>query len=186
MKDEAIINLYWARDEAAIDESERSYGRYLRGVAYGILRDREDAEEMVNDTWLKAWASIPPERPTYLKGFFGRITRQLSLNRLERETAEKRGGGEYRAALDELEECIPDGQSGGDPADRIALQDALNRFLRELPEEQRNVFIRRYFYMEPVSGIAEACGMSVSKVKSMLMRTRDRLRKRLLEEGFFL
>jgi len=186
MKDETIIALYWTRDEAAIAASEQAYGRYLNALAYGILRDREDAEETVNDTWLKAWDSIPPERPFYLKGYFGRITRQLAINRLERETAAKRGGGEYRAVLDELAECVPDRESGEDFANRIALTDALNRFLRELPDEQQAVFIRRYWHMQSVAEIASGCGMSESKVKSMLMRLRNRLKKRLLEEGFTL
>ena len=186
MKDEAIIELYEARSEAALDESGRAYGKYLHAVAYGILRDHGDAEETVNDTLLKAWAAIPPEHPANLKGFLRRITRQLAINRLEQKTAAKRGGGEYALALDELAECIPGSDSGEDIADTIALKDALNRFLRGLPEEQRNVFVRRYWHMESVAEIAAACGISESKVKSMLMRTRNRLRKKLTEEGFFL
>ena len=109
MKDEAIIELYFARAEEAIRETELSYGQYCRSLAYGILRNHEDAEETVNDAYLKTWASIPPQRPANLKGFLGRITRQLSLNRLEKNTAAKRGGGTYALALDELAECIPGG-----------------------------------------------------------------------------
>lgn len=184
MKDEAILELYWARSEAAIDETDRVYGRYCHSVAFGILRDQEDAEETVNDTWLKAWDSIPPERPHHLKGFLARITRQLSVNRLEQNLAQKRGGGQYALALDELAECIPDGR-GEDLAELTALRDALNRFLRGLQPEPRAVFIRRYWHTQSVAEIAAACGMSESKVKSMLLRTRYKLRKALTEEGFF-
>ena len=184
MKDEAIIDLFWARSEAAIAETDRTYGRYCRSVAYGILRVHEDAEETVNDTWLKAWDTIPPERPYHLKGFLGRITRQLSINRLERETAQKRGAGQYALALEELAECIPDRSRGEDLAELTALRDALNRFLRSLPAEPRAVFLRRYWYTQSIAEIAAGCGMSRSKVKSMLLRTRNRLRKALTEEGF--
>jgi len=184
MKDESIIELYWARSEAAIEETDRVYGRYCHSVAFGILRDQEDAEEIVNDTWLKAWDSIPPERPHYLKGFLARITRQLSINRLEQNLAQKRGGGQYALALDELAECIPDGRSE-DLAELTALRDALNRFLRGLPPEPRDVFIRRYWHTQSIAEIALGCGMSESKVKSMLLRTRNKLRKALTEEDFF-
>ena len=184
MKDEAIIELFWARSEAAIDETDRAYGRYCHSIAYRILRVHEDAKETVNDTWLKAWNTIPPERPHHLKGFLGRITRQLSINRLERETAQKRGAGQYALALDELAECIPDRNLSEDLTDLTALRDALNRFLRGLSAEHRSVFLRRYWYAQSVAEIAAGCGMSESKVKSMLLRTRNRLRKMLTEEGF--
>lgn len=184
MKDEAILELYWARSEAAIDETDRVYGRYCYTVAFGILRDQQDAEETVNDAWLKAWESIPPERPRSLKGFLARITRQLSINRLERSIARKRGGGQYAMALDELAECIPD-RSREDLAELTALRDALNRFLRSLPPEPRTVFIRRYWHTQSIAEIAANCGMSESKVKSMLLRSRNKLRKALTEEGFF-
>ena len=183
MKDEAIIELFWARSEAAIDETDRAYGRYCHSIAYRILRVHEDAKETVNDTWLKAWNTIPPERPHHLKGFLGRITRQLSINRLERETAQKRGAGQYALALDELAECIPDRNRSEDLTDLTALRDALNRFLRGLSAEHRSVFLRRYWYAQSVAEIAAGCGMSESKVKSMLLRTRNRLRKMLTAEG---
>jgi RNA polymerase sigma-70 factor (ECF subfamily) len=186
MKDEAIIELFWARSEAAIHEIDRAYGRFCQSIAYSILRVHEDAEETVNDTWLKAWDAIPPERPHHLKGFLGRITRQLSINRLERETAQKRGAGQYALALEELAECIPDQSRSEDLAELTALRDALNRFLRSLPTEPRSVFLRRYWYAQSIAEIAAGCGMSESKVKSMLLRTRNKLRKLLTEEGFAL
>ena len=184
MTDEKIIELYWQRSETAIEETDRAYGRYFRSVAYGILLDNEDAEETVNDAYLKAWNTIPPEYPNYLKAFLARITRQLSINRLEQNTAKKRGAGQYTLILDELAECIPDGNSSEDIADRIALRDTLNVFLRSLRPEMRRVFIRRYWHMQSIAVIAGDCGMSESKVKSMLLRTRNRLKKHLMKEGY--
>lgn len=183
MTDEKIIELYWERSEIAVEETDRAYGRYFHSVAYGILWDYEDAKEMVNDTYLKAWNTIPPERPNHLKGFLGRITRQLSINRLEQNTAQKRGGGQYSLALDELAECIPDEDSGEDIADLTALRDTMNTFLRSLPPETRKVFIRRYWHTQSIGQIAKDFRMSESKVKSILMRTRNKLKKILTEEG---
>ena len=137
MTDEKIVELYWERSEEAIKETDKQYGRYFHYIAKEILQDEEDAKEVVNDTYLKAWNSIPPERPTPLKAFLGRITRQLSLNRLEQNKAQKRGGGQYIFALDELAECILDGNGSEDYASNIDLTDAINRFLRSLPIEQR-------------------------------------------------
>ena len=184
MTDEKIIELYLARAEAAIEETDRAYGRYFRSVAYGILWDEEDAEETVNDAYLKAWNIIPPERPNYLKAFLARITRQLSINRLEQNTAQKRGAGQHELILDELAECIPDSDSGEDVENLTALRDTLNGFLRSLSAETRSVFIRRYWHTQPITEIARDSGMSESKVKSMLMRTRNKLKKILHEEGY--
>jgi len=184
MTDEKIIELYWERSESAIEETDRAYGPYFRSVSYGILWNEEDAKETVNDTYLKAWNTIPPERPNHLKAFLARITRQLSINRLERNTAKKRGAGQYVLILDELAECIPDNDSGEDIADMTVLRDTLNRFLRSLSSESRTVFIRRYWYTYPIAEIAKSCGMSESKVKSMLMRTRNKLKMKLNEEGY--
>ena len=183
MSDENIIELYWKRSEAAIQETERAYGRYVHAVAHGILRDEGDAEEIVNDTYLKAWNTIPPERPGYLKGFLARMTRQLAVNRLERNTAAKRGGGQYPLVLEELADCIPD-RSAEEYCEMTALRDALNGFLRALAPESRKVFLRRYWHIQTVAEIAGALSMSESKVKSMLMRTRNKLKKYLTEEGF--
>ena len=181
MIDSRIVDLYWARSEQAINETDKLYGRYFHSIAYGILRDDEDSKEIVNDTYIKAWNNIPPERPKNLKAFLGRITRQLSINRLEKNLAKKRGGGEYLLALDELEECISDRDHDADTAE---LRDTLNEFLRELADEPRRVFIRRYWHLSSISEIARDFDMSESKVKSMLMRTREKLKKYLLREGF--
>ena len=184
MTDEKIVELYWERSEAAIEETKKAYGRYFHYIAYGILRNDEDSEEIVNDTYWKAWKIIPPERPNPLKAFLGRITRQLALNRLELNQAQKRGGGQYTLVLEELAECISNGNDGADVAETIALRDCLNDFLRSLPLEARRVFIKRYWYMNSILEIAEAFSMSESKVKSLLMRTRKKLKKYLSKEGF--
>lgn len=184
MTDERIVELYWQRDERAIRETELAYGTYIHYIAYAILRDESDAGEITNDTYLKAWNSIPPQRPKPLKAFLGRIARQLSLNRAEYNTADKRGGSQYPLALDELLECVADKDSSPDPADLIALRDAINAFLRSLPTEARRMFIRRYWYMDSIKEIASAFAVGESRVKSTLVRAREKLRKVLKKEGF--
>ena len=182
MTDEGIIGLFFERSDAAITETQRQYGRYFHSIAYGIVRCDADAEEIVNDTYLHAWNTIPPEHPDNLRGFLGRITRQLAIKYLEKSTAMKRGAGQYASVIDELAECV----SGGDEdfADSVALRDALNRFLRMLPTEERGVFIRRYWHMQSIEDIAAACAVSESRVKSQLFRTRKKLKTYLDKEGF--
>lgn len=184
MTDEMIVELYWQRDERAIKETELAYGGYIRYVAYAILRDESDADEITNDTYLKAWNSIPPQRPKPLKAFLGRIARQLSLNRAEYNTAAKRGGAQYPLALDELLECVADPDTTPDSADLIALRDVINAFLRTLPTDARRMFIRRYWYMDSIQEIALAFAVGESRVKSTLARARAKLRKKLEKEGF--
>ena len=181
MTDQQIVALYWQRSESAIAETDRHYGRYFHYIAYSILQDEEDAKETVNDTYLKAWNTIPPQRPHHLKAFLGRITRQLSINRLEHNSAQKRAGSQYQFALDELSECIAQNQE--DFADTIALRDSLNQFLHALPTDARRVFIRRYWHLHSISEIAADLSMSESKVKSLLMRTRKKLKQHLTEGG---
>ena len=181
MTDEQIVELYWQRSEKAIEETDKAYGRYFHYIAYGILQNDEDAKETVNDTYLKAWAIIPPQRPNPLKAFLGRITRQLSINRLESRHAQKRNNGQYALALDELSDCIS--ANGEDLADLTALRDCINRFLRSLPNQQRRIFIRRYWHTHSVSQIAADLHINQSNVKSSLMRSREKLRKLLKEEG---
>ncbi len=184
MTDDKIIELYEKRMETAIEETDRTYGRYFHSIAYGILWDHGDAEEVVNDTYLKAWNTIPPERPRHLKAFLARITRHLSINRMEQNTAKKRGAGQYELVLEELAECIPDTDGGEDMENLMALRDTLNNFLLSLPHEARIVFVRRYWHTQPIGVIAKELGMSESKIKSMLMRTRNKLKKTLTEEGY--
>ena len=183
MTDEKIVALYWERNEDAIKETDKAYGSYCRYIAYTILRQEQDTEEALNDTYVKAWHSMPPQKPNPLKAFLGRITRQVSINRLESRNAQKRGG-EYTLSLTELEECLPSADHELSLDETIALKDALNRFVQSLPDTARRVFVRRYWYLESIADIASAFSMSESKVKSLLMRTRERLKKHLIKEGF--
>lgn len=183
MEDEAIIGLYFERSERAITESDRKYGPFCEGIAFRILRNREDSEECVSDTWLKAWGAIPPAKPRFLKAFFGKITRNLSLTRYEREHAVKRGGGETAAPLSELEECIASPEAASWSPDRQVLTDVLNGFLRKLSYEKRTIFVRRYWYFDQVKDIARDLGISESKVKMTLLRQRRELAEILGKEG---
>ena len=182
MEDEKIIELFFARSEAALAELAAKYGAFFRRIIRNILCSEQDVEECVNDTYLKAWNSIPPKRPEKLPAYLGRIARNLSLNRYAQNNAVKRGSGEVPAALSELEECVPAADTIQRECDRAELSAALNRFLRGLPEDKRTVFLRRYWYLVPVKEIAEQLGMTESKVKSMLFRTRDQLRRFLEKE----
>ncbi|MCH5337769.1 MAG: sigma-70 family RNA polymerase sigma factor [Acetatifactor sp.] len=186
MQDTQIIDLYWARNEQAITESQRSYGSYCHSIAFHILYDRDDADECVNDTWLRAWNAIPPQRPSKLAVFLGTITRNLSLDRWKGKHAMKRGNGEMMLALDELAECVPDRHSTEDAVEAAELERLLNEFLHTLPERECNVFLRRYWYMEEYSEIADRYGMKLNTVKTVLFRTRTRLKDYLEKEGIVL
>lgn len=184
MEDHKIIDLYWQRSEQAIRETDSKYGGYCYSIAYNILTNREDSEESVSDTYLAAWRAMPPRRPGILAAFLGKITRHLSIDRWRRRTAEKRGGGEVVLALEELEDCLSDGLSAEDTVQKKELAVLINRFLDALPETERNVFLCRYWYADPVQDIADTLGFSVSKVNSMLYRTRQKLRRALEKEGY--
>lgn len=183
MTDQQIVELYWERSEAAIWETQAAYEPYFHYIAWGILRNEEDVREVVNDTYLKAWQQIPPARPNPLKMFLGRITRQLAINRLEKNTAQKRGAGQYQLALEELSEYVS-GQPLTDPEEQLALRDALNGFLLAQPALTRKIFVRRYWYMHSVAEIAAEFDLGESRVKMQLMRTRKRLAEYLQKEGF--
>ena len=183
MEDRGIIDLFWKRSEQAISEMDKKYGRYCGTIAMNILGNHEDTEECVSDTWMRAWNAIPPARPLILKAFLGRITRNLALNMLEKMRAGKRGGGEGTAVLEEIEECVPDHGAEVWSADRYVLTETLNRYLKGLPEEKRTIFIRRYWYMDPVKEIAESMGIGESKVKMTLLRMRKELAAVLDGEG---
>lgn len=181
MEDFRILDLYFDRNESAIEETDKKYGRYCRSISYNILSSHEDAGEVVNDTYLKAWNSIPPSRPDPLKSYLGTITRRLSLNRYEHINAQKRGG-RTAVALDELSECISEGEDIGES---VALSDSLNRFLGGLSRDKRRIFLRRYFYMCTVSEIARDFNMKESAVAMTLSRIRRKLKIFLEKEGFF-
>jgi len=183
MEDRQIVELYFQRSEIAIAETDKKYGRYCHYIAYRILENDEDAKEIVNDTYLKTWNTIPPNCPDPLKPYVGMISRQLSLDRYEREHAQKRGG-QVTLLLYELAECIPDNDSGEDIGASIDLSDALSRFIRSLPDKTQKVFVRRYWYSSPISEIAEEYGMKESNVTVLLYRTRKKLKEFLSKEGF--
>lgn len=186
MDDRQIIALYNERSEAALSETAKKYGRYCRTVAYNILRNEEDSEECVNDTWLRAWESIPPQCPERLSAFLGKITRNLALNRYKHKNREKRGGGQTVLVLEELNECIPGADSTEEAANEALLVEVLNGFLAELPVDKRKIFMRRYWYLSSVKEIAEDFGLSESNVKMTLLRLRSKLKSVLEKEGILL
>ena len=181
MDDAAIIELYWLRDEGAIEQTRRRYGERLRGISFNILRSREDAEENEFDTYMKTWEAIPPRRPTYFFAFLAKICRNLSLHRLERKSAGKRAAVLVELT-EELAQCLPD-PAGGAGFEELETADLLNSFLRTLPRESRVIFVLRYGLAESVGDIARRLATSESKVKSSLFRTRNRLRAYLAQEG---
>lgn len=186
MNDLQIVELYWRRSESAISETSLKYERFCHTIAYNILFSEEDSEECVNDTWLKAWYSIPPNKPSKLSAFLGRITRNLSLDRLRSRYALKRSGSEATLALDELAECIP-ARAGIEAAmEARELGGLLNGFLEEMEPVARKILIRRYWFLSPVKEIASAYGVSESSVKVTLHRTRVKLREYLEKEGVVL
>ena len=181
MDDEAIVALYHHRDPEAIPATERAYGRYCSSIARNILFLEQDVEECVNDTWLHAWNAMPPHRPARLGPFLGRITRNLALNRWAEGRTAKRGGGELPLILEELGDTISGSEM--DQAERYALAEALNSFLAGLRETPRIIFIRRYWYCEPVRTIARDLGRSENAVSASLVRLRQKLRQHLTERG---
>ena len=183
MEDHRIIELFWARSQQAIAESETKYGAYCHTIARGILDREEDAEECVNDTWLRAWNTIPPQRPNILSAFFGKLTRNLSLDRWRRNRAAKRGGSQVEVALQELEGCLPDHRR---PEERLEAHETaalISGFLRRQPDLDRRLFVRRYFHMESIAVLSTRFGLTESQVKSRLHRTRQKLKTALEQEG---
>ena len=183
MEDREIIELFWARDERAVEAASQKYGGYCRVIAGNILGDERDAAECVNDAWLRAWNSIPPHRPENLKAFLGSLTRCASLNRWRDEHSQKHGGGQTGPAFEELSECIPDRERVDEALNRKELVQAINRFLSRLPDTERRLFVRRYWYFDPVSELAKNFGFSLSKVKTTLWRLRKKLLETLKKEG---
>lgn len=183
MEDQQIVDLYFARSESAIAETDKKYGRYCYSIAFRILENDEDAKEIVNDTYLKTWNTVPPNRPDPLKPYVGMISRQISLDRYEEDHAQKRGG-QVPLVLEELAECIPDGDSRADIGESVALRDALARFLRSLPDRTRDIFLQRYWYSCSVAEIAEGYGMRENSITVLLHRTRKKLKAHLKKEGF--
>ncbi|MGL4374196.1 MAG: RNA polymerase sigma factor [Turicibacter sp.] len=182
MEDEQIIELYIARSELAIIESKNKFGRFCKTIAFNILSNKSDAEECENDTYLAAWNTIPPTRPDKLSAFLGRLTRNIALSKYDYNTAQKRYG-KFDLILDELEELVSDGESIEAIYDALQTSKAISNFLRKINEENRVLFVRRYWYCESIADLAKRYGISESKVKSSLYRTRKKLKHYLQGEG---
>ncbi len=183
MNDEQIIELYFERNEAAITESSMKYGAYCMKIAMNILHDELDSEECIGDTWLGAWRSIPPKRPSNLATYLGKITRNLSINRYKMKYADKRMINEFTVSLDELSDCV----SGGDAVENDEqvrfIGESISRFLRTQKPLDRRAFICRYYYCDSISDIAERFEVSESRVKSLLFRMRQKLKIHLGKDG---
>lgn len=184
MEDRQIIELYWQRNADAISETAGKYGAYCFQVADNILHDAGDSEECVNDTWLRAWDAMPPERPDVLRMFLAKITRNLSFDRFNARNAKKRGGGEIALVLDELEECLASGTDVETAYEGKELGQCIRRFVRGLSERDGNVFVRRYFFADSVAAIARRYGLTENNVMVILSRTRKKLKLELMKEGY--
>jgi RNA polymerase sigma-70 factor (ECF subfamily) len=183
MEDTEIIEMYWRREENAIAETDRKYGKYLKAVSYNITADEEDSREAVNDTYLKTWNQIPPERPNLFRAWLCRIVRSLSIDRIRFNTRKKRGASQYAVSLEEIGECIGE-KSAQKEYELSILKDALNQFLQRYSEQERNLFLCRYFFFDSLKEAAGACGYSESGAKTKLFRMRAALKEYLEQEGF--
>lgn len=184
MEDETILDLYFARNEQAVVETDRKYGGYCFSLANSILNDRQDAEETVSDTYLKVWDTIPPKRPNVLKLFLAKITRNLAFSRWRKYTAEKRGGGEMELVLEELTGCLAAPGSVEDRMNGQELAKTIRTFLDTLPVREQDIFLRRYFFVEESETIARRYGMKPATVLRTLSRTRQKLKHYLTQEGY--
>ena len=186
MEDKAILDLYFARDELAITETDRKYGGYCYSVANRILNSNEDSEETVSDTYWQTWNSIPPQRPNFLKLFLAKVTRNLAFTRWRKQSAAKRGGGETELVLEELAGCIPGTEEIDDQLNAKELVRSIQEFLDTLPERDRAIFLHRYFFVEDADTISARYGMKRTTVNVILSRTRSKLKSYLTQEGYYL
>ncbi len=184
MDDVKIVELYLSRDENAITYTAEKYGKRLQNISFGIVGDRETAEECENDTYSEAWCSIPPKEPrSYFYAFLSRIVRNISLDRCRERSALKRKAYISELSL-ELENCIPSPDDCTERIEDMAFADMLNKFLSDLSAEKRKFFVRRYFFLDSVEDIAERFSVSEAKVKTALFRTRNELKSYLIKEGY--
>ena len=184
MKDSDIIALFWQRDETAIKETQKQYGNYCTAIADRILGNFEDAQECLNDTLLRAWNSIPPEKPRSLALYLGTIIRRIAISKYRSIHQQKRGNGELHTILEEIESSL---FSQDDPETEVLqkeLTEKIKSFLQTIPERERNVFLSRYFYAYSVTEIAQACRLTETNVRSILSRTLTKLKKRLKKEAY--
>lgn len=177
MTDAEIVRLYWERDETAISETAGRFTGYCYSIAYGILVSKEDSEECISDTWLRAWNAIPPARPNKLTLFLGKITRNLALDRYKRNQTKKRGAGVMQLLLEELQECIPSADTVEQAVADRELEAHINSFLHDLPQRECDIFLLRYWYNKSLSDIAEKQSMKENNVKASLFRSRKKLGK---------
>lgn len=184
MNDQRIVELYWQRDQSAVRETQLSYGAMLLGIARRILEDVGESEETVNDTYLRAWDTIPPNRPFRLGAYLSKITRELAIDRYRRRQAKRRPSTQYGLSLEELSECIPGGEKPDERLDADQLAGAIGAYLRTVSAAAREAFILRYFYAMPLQDIARRQGSTLAQVKTILHRTRGGLRDYLEKEGY--
>ncbi len=185
MEDREIVDLYWARNEQAIEETDHKYGRQCHSIARNILGNDHDAEECVSDTWLSAWNAMPDQRPNRLFAFLAKIVRNLALDRWDYLHAQKRNT-DVTTLLSELEDCVSNRESTEQHAEDHAVAAMINSFLLTLDPDSRNIFLRRYWYADSISEIAARFSTNESRVKSCLFRTRKKLRAALEKEGIAL
>lgn len=184
MEDEEIVDLFLARNETAISKTSDKYGKKLRLLAYRVCGDMPTAEECENDTYLQAWNTIPPHTPkTYFYSYLAKITRCIAINRVKRETRQKRSA-ELLSLTQELESSIPSLNDAGSRFDEEILSKAISKFLRTLTAEKRNIFLRRYWYMDSIADISKRYSIGEGKIKSVLFRVRNALFDYLVKEGF--
>ena len=184
MDDEALLALFWRRDPEALTQLQSRYGSYCRKIAGQILQSELDAQECENDAYLRVWDAIPPQRPANLRLFLGAVVRNLAINRAVSAKAARRGGGRVQLALDELAESLPGGSNPEQEVDAALLGEAMRRFLQGLSQEERVLFLRRYWRLDSTAQLPLGSGLSESGVRSRLCRTRKKLKKFLEREGY--
>ena len=184
MDDKQIVELYWQRDEHAIEATAAKYGPYCMKISRNILEDRADSEENVNDTYLHAWNAMPPQRPAILQAFLGKIARNLALNRYKAKSAQKRQGDALALSFDELDDCAVSLSGPESETAAAELGASISAFLRTQSEDARSMFILRYFYCDSIEEISSRFGCGESRVKTTLLRTRRKLKQHLIKEGY--
>lgn len=185
MEDMQIIDLYNSRDERAIKETQDKYGRMLHSISYNILSNSQDSEEIVNDTYSKAWNAIPPKKPSYLGAYLGKITRNLSINLWKSKRAKKRYDG-IDLMLSELEDCIPSNETVEDILETKEISESIDDWLGSLEKDDRVLFLKRYWFGEGLNTLAKEAGVSANKMAGRMYRLRESLRKFLEREGIFI
>lgn len=184
MEDDRIVELFFLRDDDAINQVQTKYFGYLNKIAMNILGNREDSLECVNDTYFKAWQTIPPNRPKRLSYYLGKIVRELSIYRWRRNTAKKHGGSQLDVSLDELADCLPAGLSIEEETEGKRLSAVISEYLKLCGEKQSDIFIMRYYFCDSIKEISAAMSLSETNVRSILFRTRQGLKSHLEKEGY--